>query len=447
MGGDGTGQLLEIGELLVDRLSGLVDRQADAVEAGPRLAQLSDIGEIEEARTAAHGIRGVRPRGRRPRRPPALLFPSIVRDQQLVQVAVDRPQARQAAQVGGQEAAVGEQVVDERKDEESEVDRQLPGVAQGERLLVSQSVVAHRVARHVGLVDRARHLFEQCHLGRQLLPVRGQDGVGDQRVVDRNEIAARTVKRVAEAAGLAAQRPAGGVQGPGAIVGEVGEARGVEDLAPRQVARQQRVLAANPGDHLLRRRDFRARHPLAVVDQAEAGLAVQRDHPEPVAFAAEVVGGQEDRRVAEGRAVAAQPHLARGEVGQPLQVDQALDPAEGGAMADRARRGQPQALGQHLAAPRRVDHPAGAAGELPAAVVVGTEREQVRLPLPSQLDLQIGHRRRQGEARRLAVEAQQLRFENVPVQLVGEDVRQLAEIGLAQLLVAFATAAILPVEA
>src|ERR1700687_4864225 len=155
--------------------------------------------------------------------------------------------------------------------------------------------------------------------------------------------------------------------------------------------------------------------------------------------------------MAQRRPVAPLPHLRRAEVGQPLDVHQPVDPAPGRAMPDRARGGQALAASQVAAAPRSVHHPCRRAGDL---LLARTETEavpgavDVRRRL--QLYLQAGRRGVQLEARRREVDPQQLRLEHVAVELVGDDVRQVADIGLIEILVALAGVSrggVLPIKA
>src|SRR5216683_5534303 len=121
---DITSQFEQVGNLCVENCPGLFDRNADAVECalgGPQGAKLSEIVEDR-------GMRGLLRE---------LLPAVIVLDEQL-QVAVHQTKMRELAEVERDESLVCEQVVDERKNIEGEIDRQFPGVLKGHRLLISE---------------------------------------------------------------------------------------------------------------------------------------------------------------------------------------------------------------------------------------------------------------------------------------------------------------------
>ena len=247
--------------------------------------------------------------------------------------AVDRAELTELAHEREQEAAVGEEVVDEREDVAREVDRQLPGVLEAERLLIAQGVVADRVGRHISLVDRAHRLLVEAALARQLFRVVGLDRVDDQGVVDRDQVAPRAVQRVGEAAGLAGERPALGADGLGAVVGVRRQPVRVEHLAPRQVAGEAGKVLAHPASSLLHRRHVLVVDHRAVEDQTQAGLALERDHPEPQALGTEMIGGQPGRQMPRVPPLGLAANLLRGEIGQAVDVDPARPPTR------RRRRG------------------------------------------------------------------------------------------------------------
>ena len=144
------------------------------------------------------------------------------------------------------ESQVGEHTVDERKDVEAEIDRQLPRVLQRERFLIAERVVADGEARDVAFVEGAHHLLVERGLSRQLRRVFGQDRVDDQRVVGGDQIAAGTVERVREAAGFTGHRPSLRADRLRAVEREVLVAAVMEDAAVRQVAREEREFRAHP---------------------------------------------------------------------------------------------------------------------------------------------------------------------------------------------------------
>ena len=225
-----------------------------------------------------------------------------VADERL-KASINAAELREAVDEDGKKTSVGEQIVDKRKDVVGEVDGQLPRILQSERLLVAQRVVADGVGRDVSLVDRFHHLLVEAALVGQLGVVFGLDRVGDESVVERDQIAAGAVERVGEAAGFAGDGPARRADCLLAVVCEVFE-RGVVKHTPiGQVAREKWKLFAHPVDQLLDRIDAFARNQPVVVDKAETGLAVERDGPEPEPFGAEVVRGLPGRSVAERGAI------------------------------------------------------------------------------------------------------------------------------------------------
>ncbi len=142
------------------------------------------------------------------------------------------------------------------------------------------------------------------------------------------------------------------------------------------------------------------------------------------------------------------PHadLLAVEVGDLLGVQEPVDPEERRAVADGARAVELLAADQEAAAAGGVHHPAGAPGDLPAA---GLEAEVVRprTRLLGQLHVQVRGGMDQLEVGALAVLFQDRGLELVAVELVGGDVGDLADVGLAEVLPDAAAALGLPVEA
>ncbi len=217
----------------------------------------------------------------------------------------------------------------------------------------------------------------------------------------------------------------------------------MEDLPLRQVAGIEGVLAADPLDELLGRRDVLAGDVRGVVDQPQARLAMERDRPEPVALAAVVVGGEEGGEMPQGRPLRPQAAGLAVEVGDLLGVQQPVHPEERGTVLDRARAVELLPADQVAVPARGVDHPGGAAGDLAA---VRREAESVR-PLAGQFHVQAGDGMDQLEARVLQVPAQDLGLERVAVELEGGDVGDLPDVRLAEVLPDLAAPLRLPVEA
>src|SRR5712691_5923647 len=99
------------------------------------------------------------------------------------------------AEVERDEPLICEQVIDERKDIESEINTQLPSVLKGHRLLISEHVIAHGKARDVRAVKRLHQVFVWSDFGSELALVFSKDCVCDKGVMQRDEIATGTVKR------------------------------------------------------------------------------------------------------------------------------------------------------------------------------------------------------------------------------------------------------------
>src|SRR5260370_13546665 len=130
----------------------------------------------------------------------------IVLDEKL-EVAIHQTKMRETSEVERNEPFVREQVVDERKNIEGEIHTQLPGIFKGHRLLISEHIVAHGKARHIRAVKRLHQVFVRSDLGSELALVLSQDCVRDKRVMQRDEIATWTIKRIGESSGLSGNRP------------------------------------------------------------------------------------------------------------------------------------------------------------------------------------------------------------------------------------------------
>ena len=85
------------------------------------------------------------------------------------------------------------------------------------RLLIAEAVIAERVARQIGLIHDPLNLFCQTALTFEFGIV-SLNVIGDEGVIDCNEIAAGTVKRIGKAPSLSDQRPALRADGLPAIV-------------------------------------------------------------------------------------------------------------------------------------------------------------------------------------------------------------------------------------
>src|SRR5204863_7713113 len=113
---------------------------------------------------------------------------------------------------------------------------------------------------------------------------------------------------------------------------------------------------------------------LVVVDETEAGLAVERYGPEPEALSAKMVRGLPRRSVSERGAVGPGTNLLRREVSQLLDIDQSVDPEEVRPVANLALAREPQPAGKEPSAPRRIHDPARGSGHFTPGRL---ERERV----------------------------------------------------------------------
>src|SRR5689334_12777372 len=277
MGHDKARQLQQTCKLFIKHFSRLVDSHTDAVERTFRNTQSADFHEVVKDG---------------PVRSSAMLFlPVIETGDERLQISVDLAQPRESFDEQNDEAAIREEVVDEWEDVEGEVNRKLPRVFERHRLLVAERVITHCKARNISLVKRFHQLFVKPRLFKQVVTIVRQNRVDDQCVVKRDQVAAGTVKRIGEAAGLARHGPARGADRLPAVVRKVFEGAVAEDLSKRQIAREERKLRADPIDKLWQRSNALTLNEPVVVDQAERGFALQWDHPEPEAFTAEVIRG------------------------------------------------------------------------------------------------------------------------------------------------------------
>src|SRR5262249_26243535 len=112
----------------------------------------------------------------------------------------------------------------------------------------------------------------------------------------------------------------------------------------------------------------------AVIHQAQAGLSLKRNHPEPKAFAAEVIGCQPDWQVSDRRPFRPQPNCASRAIRQPLDIDQTLDPQPGCAMTNRILLQETLLSCQEFTPAGRVDNPAGVDGD---SIVVDGKSDSV----------------------------------------------------------------------
>ena len=185
------------------------------------------------------------------------------------------------------------------------------------------------------------------------------DQVGQEVVLERDEVGARAVERIGERGRLAAHAPAIGVEVARRAVRELAEALHVEELrAGKEIA--DRAVAVQELDEALRGADagLVARR---IADDADADHAVlDRDEPDPVAGVAEVHRRERARRVADAR--------AEGFAAEVVEVGDA-----GEASPDRADLvvvlldAQPLRLRDHAGPPARVEHPLRLVALRPAA--------------------------------------------------------------------------------
>src|ERR1019366_4274521 len=149
-----------------------------------------------------------------------------------------------------------------------------------------------------------------------------------------DEVAAGAVEGIGEAAGLAGHGPAGGADGLLGVVGEIDETAFIENLSLREIFGEERPVFGNPVEHLAAIGNVFGFDDGVIVDEAEAGHTVQRDHPEPAAFAAEMVGREEIREAAELLTLAMEQNFLVRMGGELFEIDLTIDPAPCGAVAD-----------------------------------------------------------------------------------------------------------------
>src|SRR5262249_45414728 len=94
--------LFQVGQVQVEHPPSLVDRHAHRVESTFRVAQRADLREVIEERPARSTAR--------------TLLPLVIIANESLQIAIEWSQARKAIEERGDEALIGEQVIDERKD-------------------------------------------------------------------------------------------------------------------------------------------------------------------------------------------------------------------------------------------------------------------------------------------------------------------------------------------
>src|SRR5262245_23767057 len=247
------------------------------------------------------------------------------------------------------------------------------------QLEAPEAVVEAGVEQHGRLVPEAHEAVVEIAALR--LPLGGlarevaRDQVGQEVVLQRDEVAAGAVERIRRGGGLAGEPPAIGVEEAARPIRNPGVAAHVEQLGAAQQRGGRAVLleksleAFRPAQLPLARHQ-RAGHPHAGHPSA------QRDEPDPVAGITEMDGREPARGVPDPRAEGLGPQL--------VDVDHRLE-----AAPDRADRvallGEAKALlaRDQPGPPGGVDHPA-CAHALPAARVAGLEA--VRLALLSQLD-------------------------------------------------------------
>ena len=260
-------------------------------------------------------------------------------------------------------------------------------------------------------------------LAGQFRRIPGFDGVHDERVVDGYQVASRAVERVGKATRLARHGPLLGTDGLRRIVGKIEIAALIEHLAVGNVALKQGPLSADEVEHLARGGNLFRLDDRFIVNQAEAGLAVQRDYPEPAALAGEVIGRQKEGVVALLIAAAVQPDLRRGAIGQLLEVHQPVHPAPGRAVPDRVLARQAELSLQELPAsgcvhqPRRVNF-------------VARKRDAVRARF-GQVCFQSFGPAEEMEAGILAAYFEKVGFEEVAIELKRGQIRAQADEALA----------------
>src|SRR5205807_5356765 len=137
----------------------------------------------------------------------------------------------------------------------------------------------------------------------------------------------------------------------------------IQNLPLRQISREQREFLTYPIDQLLQTGDSFTRKCPIVINQTQAGLTVQWDHPKPETFAAEMIRRQPDRKMTRRRSISLQANFRGREVGQLLDIYESLNPQKRSSMTNWILSVQLLAICQKFATSRSVHDPIGRDGD------------------------------------------------------------------------------------
>src|SRR5215813_13853015 len=190
--GDESRETFHVHQLVLQFLYALRRGKTCLIEKLFRFLQGFEKGKVEK-------------RGMIPRPVGLLLFPAIVAGNEGLQLVIERAQAREDVQKRDHEDRAGKDLIDEWEDVEREVDGELPTILHGKTFLVAEDFITDRVARYVGFVKCPHQKLIETGLYGQGFFVGGMNCVADQRIVERNEVAAGTIERIAKAASFSGE--------------------------------------------------------------------------------------------------------------------------------------------------------------------------------------------------------------------------------------------------
>src|SRR6266404_3931485 len=269
---------------------------------------------------------------------------------------------RVLAELPAEEVGVEMAIAHVGLDPEVVVARDVELPLQAVELVAAERGVQTAIEQHRRLVTEAHELVVELDAlgerGRILAGVVAPNEVGQEIVLERDEIAAGTVERVAERRRFSGEAPTLVAEEALRAVGELRVAAHVEHLRAVEQRRDGVVTGEKIGEP-----EFRPAADvdgIAVADDADARHTVlQRDEPDPVTRIAEVDGREHAAAVADARAEALGPvrvEVANPGVASPHRRDRvlALGDAETFGARDEARAAggvdEPAALAPSLGA-------------------------------------------------------------------------------------------------
>ena len=257
------------------------------------------------------------------------LLPLEELTQEHLQVFVNGAEKRKLAEIGLHEFAVGEQLIGERHYVEAEIDRQFKGVLKGQGFRIAQAVITQRIRRNIGFVHHAHDLLIPGALRFQFGRVVRLNGINNQSVIDGDEVAAGAVERVRKPPGFSRQCPPFGTNGLSGIIGKINEAAFINNLAFGEVFGEQRPVPGHPLQHLAPVGNFFGIDHGMVVNQTQARHPMNRNDPEPAAFATEMISRQEVGVTPHLLPLLVQQDFIMGVASKLLRVDLSLNPHPG----------------------------------------------------------------------------------------------------------------------